>query len=66
VARLRLAKSRSYFLSVEWPQPSSEGLGLSEKLQISLEAELAIPLARLEAQQSVAGQASRRNWIHTY
>ena len=29
-------------LSMEWPQPSGEDLGLRKKLQVSLEAELAI------------------------
>ena len=45
-------------LPVQWPQPGGEDLGLSEELQVSFEAELAILESLLErAELSVrAGQ----------
>jgi hypothetical protein len=41
-------------LSVEWPQPGSEDLGLSQGGQLAREAELAVLKGRLEAGHELA------------
>ena len=43
-------------LSIEWPQPGGEGLGLSKKLQVSIEAELAILKSLLESVDELAAK----------
>ena len=43
-------------LSVAWSQPGGEGLGLSKKLQVSIEAELAILKSPLESVDELAAK----------
>jgi hypothetical protein len=43
-------------LSVEWPQPGREDLGLSEKLQVSLEAEHSVLEGLLERVDELAAK----------
>src|SRR5205814_1888415 len=43
-------------LSVEWPQPGSEDLGLGEKLQVSLEAEPSVLEGLLERVDKLAAK----------
>src|SRR5207253_9751888 len=43
-------------LPVEWPQPGSEDLGLSEKLQVSLEAEQSVLEGLLERVDELAAK----------
>ena len=43
-------------LSIEWPQPSGEGLGLRQKLQVSVEVELAILKGLLESVDELAAK----------
>ena len=43
-------------LSVEWPQPGSEDLGLRKKLQVSLEVELAFLESLLERVDELAAK----------
>ena len=43
-------------LSVEWPQPGSEDLGLRKKLQVFLEVELAILEGLLESVDELAAK----------
>ena len=43
-------------LSVEWPQPGGEDLGLRKKLQVSLEVELAILEGLLESVDELAAK----------
>ena len=45
-------------MSMEWPQPGGEDLGLSEKLQVSLEAELAVLEGVLERVDELAAENS--------
>jgi len=45
-------------LSVEWSQPGSEDLGLGQKLQVSLEAELAVLEGLLERVDELAAENS--------
>jgi len=46
-------------LSVEWPQPGGEDLGLRKKLQVSLEVELAIVESLLKSVDELAAKTSR-------
>ena len=46
-------------LSVEWPQPGSEDLGLSQGGQLAREAELAVLKGRLEAGHELATKPRR-------
>src|SRR5262249_33985425 len=43
-------------LSVEWPQPGGEGFGLSEKLQVSMEVELAVTEGLFESVDEFAAK----------
>ncbi len=43
-------------LPVQWPQPGSEDLGLRKKLQVSLEAELAILESLLKSVDELAAK----------
>ncbi len=43
-------------LSVEWPQPGGEDLGLRKKLQVSLEVELAIVESLLKSVDELAAK----------
>ena len=43
-------------LSIEWPQPGGKDLGLRKKLQISLEAELAIVKSLFERIDKLAAK----------
>src|ERR1700746_53538 len=43
-------------LSVQWPQPGSEDLGLRQKLQVSLEVELAILESLLKSVDELAAK----------
>ena len=43
-------------LSIEWPQPGGEDLGLRKKLQVSLEVELAILESLLESVDELAAK----------
>src|ERR1700746_1734197 len=43
-------------LSVQWPQPGSEDLGLRQKLQLSLEVELAILESLLKSVDELAAK----------
>ena len=50
-------------LSVEWPQPGSEDLGLRKKLQVSLEVELAIVESLLESVDELAAKNFTQHFL---
>src|SRR5215472_10125079 len=50
-------------LSVEWSQPSGEGLGLCEKLQIAVEVELAILKSLFERIDELAAKNFTQHFL---
>ena len=50
-------------LSVEWPQPGSEDLGLRKKLQVSLEVELAIVESLFESVDELAAENFTQHFL---
>src|SRR5258707_5200084 len=50
-------------LSVEWPQPGSEDLGLRKKLQVSLEVELAIVESLFESVDELAAKNFTQHFL---
>jgi hypothetical protein len=50
-------------LSVEWPEPGGERFGLSEKLQVSVEVELALLKGLLESVDELAAKEFTEHFL---
>ncbi len=50
-------------LPVQWPQPGGEDLGLSEELQVSFEAELAILESLLESVDKLTAEDCTEDFL---
>jgi hypothetical protein len=50
-------------LSVEWPYPGGEGLGLSEEFQVSLEVKLTVAEGLLESSNELATKDFSQNLL---
>jgi hypothetical protein len=50
-------------LSIEWPQPGSEGFGLSQEFQAPMEVELAVLKSLLERVDEFAAKEFPQHWF---